>query len=437
MSIRLTPPLLLMLLYSALIALGAAALKLPVATNIDITWSQAFFTSTSSVTVTGLVVVDTGSAFTVFGQAVIAVLIQFGGLGLMTFAVFILSVLRQEIGIPEQIVLRSDLNRTSIGDLISLVRMIVLVMLVCELVGATVLAFVFVPAFGWGHGLWTSVFHAISAFNNAGFSLYSDSLTRWATDPVINISVPAMFIIGGLGYAVLAEMLQRRGWRRYSLHAKLMLSGTVFLIVFSVLMFALLEWNNPATLGMYSSAADKWWVSWFQGVTTRTAGFNTTDIGSISDATALLFIVLMFIGGGSTSTAGGIKVTTAIVLALATIAFFKRRHSLVAFGRRIEFEQIIKVMALATIGISFILIGTFALVVSHDGAFLDYLFEVTSAFGTVGLSRGVTGDLDSIQSVVIMIIMFFGRIGPLTVGFFLATRVASSIRYPKGEVYLG
>jgi len=307
MSIRLTPPLLLMLLYSALIALGAAALKLPVATNIDITWSQAFFTSTSSVTVTGLVVVDTGSAFTVFGQAVIAVLIQFGGLGLMTFAVFILSVLRQEIGIPEQIVLRSDLNRTSIGDLISLVRMIVLVMLVCELVGATVLAFVFVPAFGWGHGLWTSVFHAISAFNNAGFSLYSDSLTRWATDPVINISVPAMFIIGGLGYAVLAEMLQRRGWRRYSLHAKLMLSGTVFLIVFSVLMFALLEWNNPATLGMYSSAADKWWVSWFQGVTTRTAGFNTTDIGSISDATALLFIVLMFIGGGSTSTAGGIS----------------------------------------------------------------------------------------------------------------------------------
>jgi trk system potassium uptake protein TrkH len=216
-----------------------------------------------------------------------------------------------------------------------------------------------------------------------------------------------------------------------------MLSGTGFLIVLSVLVFALLEWNNPATLGMYSSAVDKWWVSWFQGITTRTAGFNTIDIGSISDASALFFIVLMFIGGGSTSTAGGIKVTTAIVLALATIAFFKRRQSLVAFGRRIEFDQIIKVMALATIGISFILVGTFALVVSHDGAFLDYLFEVTSAFGTVGLSRGVTGDLNPIQSVIIMIIMFFGRIGPLTVGFFLATRVASSIRYPKGEIYLG
>jgi trk system potassium uptake protein TrkH len=426
-----------MLLYGALIALGAAALKLPGATNIGITWSQAFFTSTSSVTVTGLVVVDTGSAFTVFGQAVIAVLIQFGGLGLMTFAVFILSILRKQIGIPEQIVLRSDLNRTSIGDLISLVRIIVLVMLFCELVGALILAFVFVPAFGWEHGLWTSVFHAISAFNNAGFSLYADSLTRWATNPLINISVPAMFIIGGLGYAVLAEILQRRGWRRYSLHAKLMLSGTAFLIAFSVVMFALLEWNNPATLGMYDSPADKWWVSWFQGVTTRTAGFNTTDIGSISDATALMFIVLMFVGGGSTSTAGGIKVTTAIVLVLATIAFFKRRQSLVAFGRRIEVEQIIKVMALATIAILFVFIGTFALVVGHDGDFLDYLFEVASAFGTVGLSRGVTGELTPAQSVVIMIIMFFGRIGPLTVGFFLATRVASSIRYPKGEVYLG
>jgi trk system potassium uptake protein TrkH len=209
------------------------------------------------------------------------------------------------------------------------------------------------------------------------------------------------------------------------------------LIVISVLMFALLEWDNPATLGVYSSTADKWWVSWFQGVTTRTAGFNTTDIGAISDATALFFIVLMFIGGGSTSTAGGIKVTTAIVLVLATIAFFKRRQTLVAFGRRIEVEQIIKVMALATIGISFILIGTFALVVSNDGAFLDYLFEVTSAFGTVGLSRGVTGDLELFESVVIMIIMFFGRIGPLTVGFFLAIRVASSVRHPKGEIYLG
>ena len=299
------------------------------------------------------------------------------------------------------------------------------------------LATVFVPAFGWQRGLWTSVFHAISAFNNAGFSLYADSLTRWAADPIINLSVPAMFIIGGLGYAVLAELLTGKGWQRYSLHTKLMLSGTAALIVLSVAMFAFLEWDNPGTLGLHDTIGAKLWVSWFQGVTTRTAGFNTTDIGAMQDATALLFIILMFIGGGSTSTAGGIKVTTAIVLVLATIAFFKRRQSLVAFGRRIEIDQILKVMALTTIGVSFILIGTFALVFRHDGAFLDNLFEATSAFGTVGLSRGVTGDLDAVQRAVIMIIMFFGRVGPLTLGFFLATRTPSRIRYPKGEVYLG
>ena len=437
MSVRLTPPLLLMALYAALILMGAAALMLPIASTIELTWSDALFTATSSVTVTGLIVVDTGSAFTPFGQGVIALLIQLGGLGLMTFAVFILTALGQEIGIAQQIVLRSDLDRTSIGDLLSLVRTIVLVVLICEVIGALALATVFVPAFGWRHGLWTSIFHAISAFNNAGFSLYADSLTRWAADPIINLSVPAMFIIGGLGYAVLAELLRGKGWRRYSLHTKLMLSGTAVLIVLSVSMFAFLEWDNPGTLGLHDTVGAKLWVSWFQGLTTRTAGFNTTDIGAVRDATALLFIALMFIGGGSTSTAGGIKVTTAIVLALATIAFFKRRQSLVAFGRRIEIDQILKVMALITIGVSFILIGTFALVFRHDGAFLDNLFEVTSAFGTVGLSRGVTGDLDTVQRVVIMIIMFFGRVGPLTLGFFLATRVPSRIRYPKGEVYLG
>ncbi len=426
-----------MLLYAVLIVLGAAALKLPAASTTALSWSDALFTATSSVTVTGLVVVDTGTVFTTFGQAVIAVLIQLGGLGLMTFALFVLSILRVEIGIPQHIVLRSDLNRTSIGDLLSLVRTIILVMLVCETIGILFLTSVFVPEFGWSHGLWSSVFHSISAFNNAGFSLYSDSLTHWATNPVINICVPALFIVGGLGYAVLAEILQGKGWARYSLHTKLMLSGTVILTVLSVIVFALLEWRNPDTLGLHHSIGEKLWISWFQGVTTRTAGFNTTDITSIRDTTSLFFIVLMFIGGGSTSTAGGIKVTTAFVLVLATHAFFRRRYSLVAFGRRIEMEQILKVMALTTIGISFIVVGTFILMIRQDGMFLDSLFEVTSAFGTVGLSRGITAELDALQRTVIMVIMFFGRLGPLTIGFFLATRVPARISYPKSEVYIG
>lgn len=437
MTVRLNPPLLLMALYGALTLIGAAALLLPIASTMPITWSDALFTATSSVTVTGLVVIDTGSVLTPFGQAIVLILIQLGGLGLMTFAVFVLSALGQQIGITHQLVLRADLDRTSIGDLVSLVRTIIFVVAVCELIGAAVLATVFVPAFGWQHGLWTSIFHAISAFNNAGFSLYPDSLTGWAASPVINLAVPTMFIMGGLGYAVLAELLSGQPWRRFTLHTKLMLSGTAVLIVLSVVLFAVLEWTNPNTLGQQPSLAAKLWISWFQGVTTRTAGFNTIDIGSLHDSTAFLFIILMFIGGGSTSTAGGIKVTTAIVLILATIAFFKRRQSLVAFSRRIEVEDVFKVMALATISVLFIVIGSFAVIARRNGVFLDSLFEVASAFGTVGLSRGMTGELDTFQRAVIMIVMFFGRVGPLTLGFFLATRMPPQIRYPKGEVYLG
>ena len=245
------------------------------------------------------------------------------------------------------------------------------------------------------------------------------------------------FIVGGLGYGVVADIASGSGWRRCSLHSKLMLAGTAVLIPVSVIGFAALEWNNPGTLGGLDSTGDRLWVAWFQGVTTRTAGFNTTDIGAIHDSTALMFIVLMVIGGGSTSTAGGIKVTTAIVLILATIAFFRRRRSLTAFGRSIGLDQVFKVMALTTTAILFLTFGTFALLLGHDGDFLDAVFEVASAFGTVGLSRGTTGELNETGRIVIMVIMFFGRVGPLTLGFFLATRVGARVRYPEGQVYLG
>lgn len=436
-TINLNPPVLLMVLYAVMVCIGAGMLMLPVSTPVPIDWSDAFFTAMSAITVTGLVVVDTGSAFTVFGQAVIAFLIQLGGLGLMTFAVLILSALGQPVGLTQKMILRDDLNRTSVHDLLVLVRVIFIVVLVCETVGAIVLCFVFVPEFGWKHGVWSAVFHSISAFNNAGFSLYSDSLTRWAVNPVVNIVIPLMFIIGGLGYGVISDVLSGQNWRRYTLHSKLMLLGTAFLVVFSVVAFAALEWRNPETLGQYRYLDDKLWVAWFQGVTTRTAGFNSTDIGAMYDSTAFMFIILMFIGGGSTSTAGGIKVTTAIVLILATIAFFKRRQTLVAFGRSIELDQVFKVMALTTTGILFVVIGTFMLLINHDGDFLDIFFEVASAFGTVGLSRGITGDLDAVGQMVIMVIMFFGRVGPLTIGFFLATRIGSRVRYPDGQIYLG
>jgi trk system potassium uptake protein TrkH len=436
-TIKLPPPALLALLYAAFIAAGALLLKLPAATTAPISWSDAFFTATSAVTVTGLVVVDTGSAFTLFGQIVVATLIQLGGLGLMTFAVLVLASLGLPIGMRQRVYLREDLNQTSVSELLYLVFTILKVVLAMEAIGIAALAFVFVPEFGWGQGLWHAIFHTISAFNNAGFALFPDSLTRWATDPVVNITVPLLFIVSGVGFAVLSDLARTRAWRPLMLHSKLTLAGTGALIVLSVIGFAALEWNNPGTLGPLETAGDKLWVSWFQGVTTRTAGFNTADTGAMYDATTMMTMGLMVIGGGSTSTAGGIKVTTFVVLILATIAFFRRRERMRAFGRSLGPEQAFKVMALTTVAIFLILTSIFAMSITWEGEFIDLAFEVTSAFGTVGLSRGATGELDALGRAVIMLLMFLGRVGPLTLGFFLATQIPSRIRYPESKIYIG
>ncbi|OSQ28268.1 Ktr system potassium transporter B [Thalassospira sp. MCCC 1A03138] len=427
----------LAILYLALILIGAVVLVLPVAVTHPISFSDALFTATSAVTVTGLAVVDTGSSFTLFGQAIILILIQLGGLGLMTFAALVLSALGLPIGLRHHSFLREDLNQTSLHQLVGLVKTILAVVLFCELIGGILLLTVFVPDFGWARGTWFAVFHSVSAFNNAGFALMPDSLSRWATNPVINLTIPTLLLIGGIGFSVISDLWIHRGWRHLSLHSKLMLTGSAILIVWSVTMFAILEWHNPDTLGAFANPIDKLQISWFQGLTTRTAGFNTVDIGSIHDTTALMFILLMVIGAGSTSTAGGIKVTTFIVLVLATIAFFKRHNQLHAFGRSIGLEEVMKVLALTMISMFVVMSGIFLITMSHDGDFLDLVFEVTSAFGTVGLSRGTTGELDTLGRIVIELIMFIGRVGPLTLGFFLARRVPPRISYPSSQVYLG
>ena len=435
--VHIPPPAILALLYAALIAIGAMLLKLPLATPAPITWSDAIFTATSAVTVTGLVVIDTGSQLSLFGQGVVMVLIQLGGLGLMTFAVLVLSMLGLPLSISYRIFLREDLNQTSISDLLVLVRGILKVVFACELLGVALLSLVFVPEFGWAHGLWQALFHTVSAFNNAGFGLFPDSLSAWVNNPIINLVVPALFIFGGLGFVVVTELFQKREWRSLSLHSKLMLVGTLGLILWSVAVFAALEWTNPLTLGGLDGTSDRLWASWFQGVTTRTAGFNTVDIGGTHDSTALMFMLLMVIGGGSTSTAGGIKVTTFIVLLLATIAFFKRRTQLHVFGRSLGSDEMMKVLALAMVSMLTVFTGIFLLSLSHDGDFLNLAFEVTSAFGTVGLSRGATGELDEFGRAVMAAIMFIGRVGPLTLGFFLATRAQPRISYPPSKVFLG
>lgn len=431
----LPPPALLVLSYIVFILVGAILLWLPIAHHGEIDFGASLFTSASAVTVTGLVLYDTGSAFTGFGQAVIAILIQLGGLGLMTFAVLVLGALGIPVGMPQRLILREDLNQTSISNLFVLVRVILVVALVCQAVGAAILATVFVPQYGW-NGVWQAVFHAVSAFNNAGFALHPDSLSQWVGNPIINLTIPLLFISGGIGFIVVGDIYQKRTFRKLTLHSKIMLVGTAILIAWGTLSFALLEWTNPATLGGLN-IGDRLWASWFQGVTPRTAGFNTIDTSGMHDSTTLLTMTLMLVGAGSTSTAGGIKVTTLAVLLLATIAFFRRRKEFHAFGRSLGLEEVMKVLALTMLSMLIVFFAIFLVSISHDGDFLDLAFEVTSAFGTVGLSRGATGELDAFGRAVIILVMFIGRVGPLTLGFFLATRAVPKVRYPAGEIYLG
>lgn len=381
--------------------------------------------------------VDTGAAFTSFGQGIIMLLIQFGGMGLMTFAVLVLSSLGLQIGLTQRQFLREEMGLTSLGGLLDIVWIIFKVVLICELVGAALLATVFVPEFGWKAGLWQSTFHSISAFNNAGFSLFSDSLMGYVDNPIIIFTISIQFIIAGLGFAVLSDLLVFGKWQKFSLHTRLMLTGTVVLIFISVLGYGLLEWNNPLTLAGLEGPKAKFNAIWFEAVTPRTAGFNSLNTSAMKDSTTLMTMVLMVIGGGSTSTAGGIKVTTAVVLMLATVAFFRNSGKMRAFGYSVGLQQGLKVMALLTISLFVILAGLFLIVATHNIDFLTAAFEVTSAFGTVGLSQGATGELNDFGRLIICLIMFLGRLGPLTLGFFLASKSPPRIKYPEGAVYLG
>ncbi|TRW97901.1 Ktr system potassium transporter B [Paracoccus sp. M683] len=417
--------------------LGAFCLMLPFATTRPISLTDALFTSTSAVTVTGLAVIDTQFALTFWGQLIVMILIQLGGLGLMTFAVLVFAALGMSMGVAQSTYLREDLKQTSYESLSRLTATILRIVLLAEVAGAMLLCLTFVPKFGFTLGVWHAIFHSVSAFNNAGFSTFSPGLVDFATDPIINVVLPALWITGGIGYLVTSEIARRKFWTAYSLHTRLMLVGTAVLIVLGVGLTAVLEWNNPKTLGQFDSALARMTVAWFQGTVPRTAGFNTVAIGDLNDSTSLLYMALMIIGAGPTSTAGGLKVTTIMVLFLATMAFFRRRTHVWAFGRSVGLEEVLKVMAVISLSAVLMFTAIFVLTMTHNGHFLDISFEVASAFGTTGLSRGYTGELSDFGRIVIMIVMFLGRVGPLTLGVFLATSIPSRVRYPQGQLHLG
>ncbi|WRP06120.1 TrkH family potassium uptake protein [Rossellomorea aquimaris] len=435
--IRLSPPQLLVVTFLFFIIVGMGLLKLPFATTESITWLDALFTTTSAMTVTGLAVVDTGDAFTLFGEVIIMSLIQIGGLGIMSFAVLIFMMLGKKIGFKERLLLQQALNQTSVGGVIKLVKYLFIFSFLVEGFAVLLLASEWVPEFGWRRGLYVSIFHSISAFNNAGFSLWSDSLMGYVGNPIVNITISFLFIVGGIGFTVLVDLWKSKTIRRLSLHTKIMIVGTFVINVFAFMMIFILEYNNPNTLAQLP-LLDKLFASYFQAVTPRTAGFNSIDYGSMERSTLLLTILLMFIGAGSASTGGGIKLTTFVVISLSVFAFLKEKREIRIFRRTIDQNYIFKALAVSMISVLLVFTALFFLDMTEKNAsFLSILFEVVSAFGTVGLSMGITGSLTAIGKWIIIIVMFVGKLGPLTLAFSLSRPDKEKIRYPKEDILTG
>lgn len=434
--IRFNPSQLLVTIFAVGIAGGSALLMLPVSTHEPIRWIDALFIATSAMTVTGLAPVDPGSTFTYTGQFIIAMLIQLGGLGIMSFGVLIYILLGRKIGIKERLVMQTALNQTSIGGVINLVKYLFYFSLSIEFIAMIFLSFRWIPEYGWSKGLFYSFFHAISAFNNAGFALWPDNLMRYVGDPLINLVLSSLFIIGGIGFTVLVDVWRKRSFKKFSLHTKLMLVGTLVINVTAMFIIFAIEYSNPATLGDLSSGS-KLLASYFQAVTPRTAGFNTLDMASLEDTTLFLMVILMFIGAGSASTGGGIKLTTAIIILLATITFLRGREEISIAKRSINTRYIVKALAITVASLLFVLVAVFILTLSENLTFMEILFEVVSAFGTVGLSMSVTPKLSDLGKEVIIFIMFLGKVGPLTLLFSIAKPQKQKIKYPNEDILTG
>ncbi|AVI68226.1 Ktr system potassium transporter B [Shewanella sp. WE21] len=430
------PPLILSVSFIILILIGTLLLKLPIATTAPVTWSQSLFNATSAVTVTGLVVFDVGTVYTTFGQVIVALLIQLGGLGIMTFAIVTLLALGGKIGFFQNTIAKEAYNSTNSSTLVNTAKSVFIFSLCVELIGMLILSISWSDELGWKTSLFHGFFYTISAFNNAGVGLSPDSLIPYVEDPVINLTITALFIIGGLGFSVWIDLWRQRRWAKLTTYSKMMIIGTVIINAVAVLAIYCIEYNNPMTLSPLSETG-KWLASWFQAVTPRTAGFNTLPINELEDSTTALMLMLMFIGGGSLSTASGIKVVTFMVLILATYGYLRRYETVYVYHRGISKETISKALALAMISVGTIWASIFFLLLSEDAPMIDIIFEAVSAFGTVGLSRGLTPNLTVAGQFIIIFLMFMGRLGPLTLAYFLASPKSKRIRYPETKLTIG
>ena len=432
--------------FLAVILLGTVLLALPIAAKNgqSIGLFDSLFTSTSAVCVTGLVVVDTGTTFSLFGQIVLIVLIQVGGLGFMVFATMLMVMLGRKISIRGRMLIRESMNASSLSDLGSLTRLYLLLSLAIELIGTITLCFRFVPLYGWKHGTWMALFHSVSAFCNAGFDLFGNyaSLTAFSGDPLVLLTVASLIILGGLGFSVILETARnRQGFRNLSLHTRIVLMTTLVLLLAGTVFYWIVERTNAETLAGCSEG-EKILNAFFQSVTMRTAGFNSFDLSALRDGTKLFSSLLMMIGASPASTGGGIKTTTIAALTLLMLSVVRGESEVNVARRRLSDDISRRALAVAVLFLTTLLTGTLIISLIENGRFPleDILFEASSAMGTVGVSAIGTPNLSSASRAVLLPMMFLGRVGPLTLAVAVAKRqggIRTASKYPEEKIMIG
>lgn len=433
-------PLVLGMSFLVVIFIGATLLTLPIATTTgnSVGFVNAFFTASSATAVTGLVVANTATQWSIFGKVVIITLIQIGGLGTITLFSIATVLLGKRISLQQRLLVKEQLNITSMSGIVKWVIYVTKITFLIEFIGALLLSFSLIPKFGFKTGIWYSIFHSISAFCNAGFDLFGDSILPYSGDIYINMIICSLVIMGGLGFFVYMDLYNARSFRKLKVHSKVVITVSAFLLLAGTVATLLIEYNNSLSIGEFGFG-HKVLASFFQSTVTRTAGFYSVDIGSLHDATALIYIFLMFIGGSPASTAGGLKTTTFAVMFLSTVGRLRGEHEIVIFNRKIDKEVILRALAITILCISVVIVVTMALtIVEHDRFdFLDILFESVSAFATVGMTRGITPHLTDTSKVILAFTMFMGRVGPTTLAIGLMKTKPSSIKYATGKILVG
>ena len=424
------------------ILIGALILTLPICTTSgeSTNFLDAIFTATSAVCVTGLIVVDTGTYWNMFGQTVIMILIEIGGLGFMSFTTLIAIIFGKKITLRERLILQDAMNTFNIHGLVKMVKYVLLFTVSVQFFGALLFSTQFVPEYGLKTGVFYSIFHSVSAFCNAGFDILGEfsSLTSYNSNAVVILVASALIIIGGLGFTVWNELYTTKSIKRISLHAKMVILVTAVLIIGGTILMFVFEHNNPNTMAEMS-VVDKIMNSFFASVTPRTAGFNSIPTDGMTTAGKFLTIILMFIGGSPGSTAGGIKTTTIGIVFITVLCVIRGREDSEVFKKRFNKDLVYRAFTLIFIGFILVVSVTMLLSYTEKGAsFISLLYETVSAFGTAGLTIGLTTKLSTIGKILIIFMMYLGRVGPLTVALSLTKKkVNPGIKYPEGKILIG